>query len=269
VMFNSHYAEVRKAAYYVFASCNSNNTFVQHASMDQGGFKLLNSVIQETSITSKEGAFAALSSLVRGESLVIKRNFIEMEGVEFLLEILSNDKTYSSNRMKIKVMTLINDLVFYDDKLNFPDMITYNKLDATSEKKVNEKTSKHISIKKEGNKDEEEKKTEVNDQGKPKESAEDLAKYKNIVKKKLIEKDFIHLGLKYLTKENLKAHLDLRTAYFSIVISLIQFNPKCKPSQEYFDQVSKFKEHLEEETKNHDNIFEQEIDLLKNLLFLK
>ncbi len=61
-MLNSQYEEVRKSGYLVFSACNMNNTFVQMASLQNGGFKLLNSIMKEEKMANKEGALAALTS---------------------------------------------------------------------------------------------------------------------------------------------------------------------------------------------------------------
>jgi hypothetical protein len=71
-MINSKYEEVRKVAYQVFMSSNSNNAFVQEASVKCGSFRLLNSIINEESISSKETALSALSSRISRFFSIIK-----------------------------------------------------------------------------------------------------------------------------------------------------------------------------------------------------
>lgn len=221
-MFNSQYPEVRKALYFVFASCNSLNTFVQEESVEKGALKLINSIIKESTLASREAAFAALTSLVRGESLYVKRRFIDIDGAEFILEVLKNEEAYNSNKMKIKAMTLLQDLVFYDDKLDYDTIVAYNKSGGIEQKEIGNKTSQHISLK--SNEEETKSATEQNYQlGLVQEKKNDLSKYKNIVKKKLLENNFVELGLKFITEENLLALSSLRLAYFSVVISLLQF----------------------------------------------
>lgn len=90
---------------------------------------------------TKEWALAGLSSLIRGENLQSKRDLIEIEGLEFLLDILKDTTGKYSDKMKNKAMTMLKDLVFYDGRLNF----TYNNLDSfsnTNAKVVNGKPSK-------------------------------------------------------------------------------------------------------------------------------
>jgi len=266
-MFNSQYPEVRKALYFVFASCNSLNTFVQEVSAERGAFNLINCIIKEESLASKEAAFAALSSLVRGESFPIKRRFIDIDGIEFLLELLSNDKAYNSNKIRTKVMTLLQDLVFYDDKLDYEDIITFNKESGIEQKDVGKKTAQHISLKP----DEKEKEgsSEQKSQLAQNENKESFAEYKNIVKKKLIEKNFLEFGLKFITEENLLALSSLRTAYFFVAVGLLEYEPKANVHGEYFEKLSKFNAFLTNESKKNDDVYGPELDLIKNLLALK
>lgn len=92
---------------------------------------------------TKEWALAGLSSLIRGENLQSKRDFIEIEGLEFLLDILKDTTGKYSDKMKNKALMMLKDLVFYDHRLHF----TYNNLDSfsnTNAKIVNGKSTKLI-----------------------------------------------------------------------------------------------------------------------------
>lgn len=256
-MFSSQYPEVRKALYFVFASCNSLNSFVQNVSLEKGGFQLINCVIKESRIDIKEAAFAALSSLVRGDVFSIKRRFIDVDGIDFLFELLQNDKDYKSNKIKTKVITLLQDLVFYDDRLDFTDIVAYNK-SIGFEVKENDKGSHHISLK------DDEKKTEESKQNTPVETQESLAVYKNVVKKKLIEKDLVSLGLKFLTTENLMPFSTLRTAYYSVVLDLLKFDSSLKLPKEFFEKISQVQDQIKKEAT--DDFFDAELDLIRTLL---
>jgi hypothetical protein len=261
VMFNSKYADVRKTLYFVFASCNSINTFVQNASMENDGFNLLNSVMKEETNENKEAAFAALTSLVRGEAFNIKRRFIDIEGIEFLLELLSNDKVYKSAKIRTKVMTLLQDLVFYDDKLHFVDIVAFNKVEDLLQKKVNNKNTQHISLNKEESKSNQ-KKEEAGS------STPDLSKYKNIVKAKLIEKGFVDIAMKHVNESNISAYTVYQSAFFSILMTLIQ-ESKYKLSKEHFERLEKFFDHLKTESQKENEKYDPEVDVLKSLLSLK
>lgn len=61
-MFTAKYPEVRKVLYMIFQSCNSNNEYVQLASLEQGGFELINKTMHESKKVNQEGALSALSS---------------------------------------------------------------------------------------------------------------------------------------------------------------------------------------------------------------
>jgi len=139
----------------VFAGCNQNNLMVQTASMENGAFLLFNAVLNETILENKENAFAALSSLLRGENLEAKREFIDTDGVEFLLELLSNQEKYNSSKLRTKVVLLLMDLIFYDDKLRYQDMAQYNK--EADVKRLSDKAMHVIKLKKDENDMEEEK----------------------------------------------------------------------------------------------------------------
>ena len=261
VMFESKYPDVRKTLYFIFASCNSINTFVQNCSLENGGFNLLNSVLREETNENKEAAFAALTSLVRGEVFNIKRRFIDIEGVEFLLELLSNEKDFKSAKIRTKVMTLLQDLVFYDDKLQFVDIVAFNKSEGIDSKEVNDKQTQQLNLKKE----EEEAKNDTS--GSSDTSA--LLKYKDIVKQKLIEKGFTELGMKYINESNISAYTVYMSAFFSIVITLIQSESSYKLSKEHFERLEKFSTHLKSESSKEDGKYDPEIEVLKNLLLLK
>jgi len=155
LMLKSQYDKVRREAYFVFAGCNQNNLMVQTASMENGAFLLFNAVLNETILENKENAFAALSSLLRGENLEAKREFIDTDGVEFLLELLSNQEKYNSSKLRTKVVLLLMDLIFYDDKLRYQDMVQYNK--EADVKRLSEKAMHVIKLKKDENDMEEEK----------------------------------------------------------------------------------------------------------------
>jgi len=155
IMLKSQYDKVRREAYFVFAGCNQNNLMVQTASMENGAFLLFNAVLNETILENKENAFAALSSLLRGENLEAKREFIDTDGVEFLLELLSNQEKYNSSKLRTKVVLLLMDLIFYDDKLRYQDMVQYNK--EADVKRLSDKAMHVIKLKKDENDMEEEK----------------------------------------------------------------------------------------------------------------
>lgn len=90
--------------------------------MQVGAFGLINKVLNETDMRNKEGALSALSSIIRGECFEVKRQFIECEGIEFLVEILKNEQKYPSKKLKTKAISMLSDLVYYDNKLNYKNI---------------------------------------------------------------------------------------------------------------------------------------------------
>jgi len=111
-MFKSKYLEVQKECLRIYSSVIQNDTLLQVASMDMGAFDLLPRFIREENISLKEGYFTALSSLLRGEFLAIKRLFVDKGGIELILVLLKSEKT--SLRLKRKVLFLLRDLIYMD-----------------------------------------------------------------------------------------------------------------------------------------------------------
>lgn len=84
--------------------------------------------------------------MVKGENLEAKRQFIEAEGVEFVLKMMNDYQ--GSKRIKIKAMTLMKDLVLYDFKLHHT-FSNLEKFSNTNQKMINERKSMIISSKEE------------------------------------------------------------------------------------------------------------------------
>ena len=80
------------------------------------GFELFNLILNTQDINIKELALSTLSSLVRGDYLQVKREFLDAEGLQFCFKILEE---YPSNlKMRMKVLNIFKDLLSYDDKLD-------------------------------------------------------------------------------------------------------------------------------------------------------
>jgi hypothetical protein len=150
-MFGSSYISVKKACLLVYANCVQNNTLLQVASLDMGGFTLLERFIKEKEdVGLKETYFTALSALVRGQFLAVQRLFIDKGGIELLLAILGEPKT--SLRLKRKAELFLKDLIHMDQHLHFATI----ERDVMEEVKVNDRQSSHFSLKKTEGKDEKE-----------------------------------------------------------------------------------------------------------------
>lgn len=249
-MLNSSYDRVRNQAYIVFASCCQNNTDVQLIATELGAPLLLNSILSEQTKRNQEGAITALSSklynlaaylikcegYLRGENLKGKRRFIDWQGVEYLLKLLGDKDKYSL-KLYSKVLFLLQDLIYYDDKLHYKDMVSFTKASGDvpamtyNDKKDKKDGAGLISL----NKDKKEENTQdssskqeeqkVDAQPEQKNGEEkDILSYKDTVKKTLIEKEFYKLIESYLTTDNLKEKLTLRSAALSIIDTLIAYD---------------------------------------------
>lgn len=169
---------------------------------------------------------------LRGENLKGKRRFIDWDGIEFLVSILQDPQKYSSVRLQSKIFFLLQDFIYYDDKLQFEDMITYTKVSGEMPVMTYDdkgKPTTHIGLKEDKPKGEEEKKETTekvdvkSDEKSDKKEEQPLSYYKDIVKKKLIEKGFVDTICSYLTTEDLKNRLTLRSAAVSILEILVRF----------------------------------------------
>ena len=234
VMFDSHYEKVRKEAYFVFANLNQNNNMVQVASMESGGFLLFNSFLNEINILNKENAFGALSSLVRGDNFESKRQFIDADGIEFIVDLLKNDK-HNSLKLKTKSVLLLNDLLHYDDNLHYKDNVEYNKQKdkqiqislkvnngIISENNEESKSSNALGLIPLSKQDQiEELKMNISSDNNSV-KVKNLIDYKGIVKRKLKQLNFITLIRTCINDQNLDKNIDFRSQFLSAVLSFIQ-----------------------------------------------
>lgn len=109
-------AKVRLEAAAIFQSVVQNSEENQKYAVEAGGFRLIERVLNEENIANNEATFSALSAMIRGENLAIKREFIEVDGVEFIKKVLEMFK--NSEKIRQKTMFLIKDLVHYDEMLD-------------------------------------------------------------------------------------------------------------------------------------------------------
>jgi len=87
----------------IISSCAQNNIWVQNYSLKLHPLRFMNIVLKSEKMSTKVAAFAALSSLVRGLNIDIKRKFIDVDGIEYCLCLLKDEKY--SIKLKTKVMT--------------------------------------------------------------------------------------------------------------------------------------------------------------------
>lgn len=112
-MIGSTYPEVRKKCAAIFTSAVQQNPEVQKAAQDVDALSgILGRIQCETDLLLKEQYVSALSSLVRGGVTSIIQEFLDKEGLQLILNLLSSRE---SLRIVKKITLLLSDL-FYQDK---------------------------------------------------------------------------------------------------------------------------------------------------------
>jgi hypothetical protein len=218
----------------------------------------LNKILNEDKLGNREGALAALSSMIRGESLEMKRNFIDVDGVEFLLQILADEHQKYSIKMINKAMLLLQDLSHYDQYLNFETLQAATDPNFKFSKQVNSKPTTHINVQGHGSKKEESKVSGSGNKG-----SESLAKYKHCVGKRLIDNKFIQMGKKVMDETKLREYVDVRRCFFNITTDIMNLDVKAYDTQGDFTALQDFIKLLKNENKNYDGLFEPELEMLK------
>ncbi|EGR30519.1 hypothetical protein IMG5_130330 [Ichthyophthirius multifiliis] len=219
----SMYPKVQCLCFSIFITCNQNNSYVQQWSIYEGAFNFINTILNSKNIKVKEMALSALSSLCRGENLQSKRDFIDIDGVEFLVKII-NEKESFSQRMKNKAFLFLKDLVFYDDRLHF----TYNNLDAfaNTNAKVT-KTLNNESVKVNNQSKNNDITFDQNQELKKQNEDPKNKKYRNIVKNKLIQMNFIQIHINLLHDFS-DIEQDNRVNYLDILKNVVIFSNEIK-----------------------------------------
>jgi hsp70-interacting protein len=258
-MLNSMYDKVRRKACYVFASCCQNNTFVQVDAMKNGAFNLFAQVMKEQKMENKEMAFSALSSFLRGENLQGKRDFIDADGVEFILELISNNDKFNSIKLKTKAVLLLNDMMYYDDKLHYAVMGDFLKEKEAAKVKQPHKKMPTAKV---------HTKPVNNVQAQQNNNATDsnLASYTFIVRRKLIAGNFLEKAVAAYYLENLKPTLDFRVQVLGIILALLHWDKKVKLTQGALQHLISCKDYLIEVNKTEDHLFDNEIQLLNSII---
>lgn len=218
IIFENKDCENRVLACQILTAIVQNQTQIQKYCFEIGGFRLFNLIANEVEIPLKEAALSALSAMIRGVSNEMKRNFIEIDGVDFLFqEIVSKN---ISEKLNLKAFILLKDLVFYDEKLHLTDI----------EEKVEKKTLKFE--KKKANQEQKEKPVSN--------ELEENKKYKDIVKNLILEKKYWDVFERFI--EDVKAiNIEARIAVLSIIKSLMVYNKDfCEGNKVKFDDFFNF-----------------------------
>jgi len=114
---------VRKVACNTFTQVVQNNLELQDWAQKLGALNLMGTFVKENDMKNKEAVFGSLSSFLRSENFVGKREFIQkMGGLQFLAATMHEQA--NSERLIKKVLILMYDLVLNDDGI-FEDNPTY------------------------------------------------------------------------------------------------------------------------------------------------
>lgn len=79
----------------------------------------------------REFALSGLNSMLRGEHLEGKRQFIDADGIEFILKCI---KEINSNKIYFKCLSLLKDFILYDERLHLTLNNTDNYANTNAEK---------------------------------------------------------------------------------------------------------------------------------------
>jgi len=87
------------------------NPTVQIAAIEAGALQQLIRLLSvESSVTFRTRLLAALSSLIRHFPFA-QRKFLELGGLQTLSSLLSQQQTYDTEKLSVKAITLISDLL--------------------------------------------------------------------------------------------------------------------------------------------------------------
>lgn len=121
-----------------------------------------------------------ISALVKGLYLTIKRRFIDVDGIEFVVHLL---QTETDQPLRRKLLALLDDLALYDKDLGGPETLLMVEQDKII---LKNKTSSHIALKKPKEMTEEEKEAEQEPS-----RLSDHSEYLHATKKRLFASSFL------------------------------------------------------------------------------
>ena len=180
--------------------------------------------------------FNVVSALVKGVYIAIKRMFIDIEGIEFTLQLFSST---SHAGLKKKCLSLIADFLSYDNDISGPEEMLMTEQDRIIE--AGKKATKHISLKEgemEEKNQEQSKDTQLPSKNK-KESGSgvdqktDNKKYKDATKKALYEADFLGISNRVLNAwpENLEEMDTQERRDFLYILKLVVLYAKVNKKE--------------------------------------
>lgn len=125
IVFFSNFDDSRILALQILASCNQNDSVVQTESINSGALEVCELIMKEEKTKVKEAMMGLISCMIRGENLEAKRIFLRLNGLDLLVKILEDS---ASERLESKALTLLRDLLLYDDHLH----LSFNDISAFS-----------------------------------------------------------------------------------------------------------------------------------------
>lgn len=267
-MLRSKYTEVQIKALMIFAAGAQNNAAIQFESIQMGAFQLFNLMLSDAQIRIKEYAASALSALVRGEFLEGKRIFIEMEGIDFCLKMI---KESPSRKIQQKCISILKDLVLYDERLHFTHNDTSKFTNTNASKLHADKSAQG----KESNEPKDPKDKyiplsyDVNEELAKQNQLEKNAKYRDCVKSRLVSVGFVRQYHYLLDDIDIK-NFDNRLGYLEIVLSIFRFRQETRlqKDSELFNSFKKFFEAILKQDQISQGANLQEIELLKQIMVL-
>ena len=171
----------------------------------------MNIVLKAEKMSTKTAAFSALSSLVRGLNIDIKRKFIDVDGIEYCICLLKDEKY--SIKLRTKVMSVVQDLLNYEKHLH--ENVAYlGKEDYTKGKVVDGKPTQLLE------KDNAEVTVELEKE--VKEKTDKYKPYKNMVKAKLWEGGYCDF-YKFLLENSENEAIDMREKYYATLKNIILY----------------------------------------------
>ena len=216
-------ARIQNSACLIASECLRNEHRIQLQCLHYGAFNILNLILKATDIKNKRrlasltsGAlFNVISALVKGLYLTVKRRFIDIDGIHFIVHLLQSE---TDPTFRKKLIAVLDDLALYDKELGGPETLLMVEQDKNI---LKGKTSSHISLKRSPEMTEEEKEAEQE----PMRIA-DHSEYLHITKKKLFASSFLKdfetqlLNLDEFLKNNDE---DSRSTYFKLVKIVILY----------------------------------------------
>lgn len=147
-------------------------------------------------------------------------------------------------------MNILNDIVHYDNLLNYT-----NVHDATN---PGYKYGQHMNAKTNLHKPEEQKSGGG--------AKLQYAKYKDCVKKTLFKACFLMIGQQYLDPNRLRENIDIRPGFLRILVEMAKFDKKKVMEQIDLNHLIKFADLLRTKNKEFDDLFDSEIAVIEQLV---